>query len=59
MTRTERYIYSQLVDTDEGLGFLQFGEEYWFRVAAVNIRGRGPFSPQLTATPMELGTGMT
>lgn len=50
-------IFSQTSDTNDGLGFLKSGEEYWFRVAAVNANGQGPFSPIVRATPMALSSG--
>ena len=57
VTTGERYIFSRIFNTDEGLGFLNFGQEYWFRVAARNVNGRGPFSLLLTATPLALPSG--
>ena len=57
VTTSQRYIYSQTSNTNDGLGFLKLGEEYWFRVAAVNANGQGPFSPIRRATPMALPSG--
>ena len=44
-------------DANKGLGFLHFGREYWFRVAARNAYGLGPFSVLLSATPLALPSG--
>ena len=57
VTTRQRSIYSQTFDASDGLGILKFGEEYWFRVAAVNANGQGPFSPIVRATPMALPSG--
>ena len=52
-TTENTYIHSRTFN-NRGLGFLQYGEEYWFRVAARNVNGQGPFSSTLTATPVSL-----
>ena len=58
-TTEDTYIFSRTF-SNNGLGFLQYGEEYWFRVAARNTNGQGPFSITLRATPLSLRipTGM-
>ena len=55
---SDTYIFSLTFNANKGLGFLHFGEEYWFRVTARNTNGQGPFSVTLRATPLALPSGM-
>ena len=51
------YIFSGPFNSSSGLGFLHFGQEYWFRVTAMNANGQGPFSVTLRATPLAIRLG--
>ena len=51
------YISSQTTDASNGLGILQIGQEYWFRVTARNANGHGPLSATLRATPLTFLSG--
>lgn len=53
----DTYIFSLTFNANKGLGFLHFGDEYWFKVAARNTNGQGPFSATLRATPLALPSG--
>ena len=54
---TEKYVYSGISNVRHGLGSLSYGEEYWFRVAARNVNGQGPFTSIVTATPSTTDSG--
>lgn len=57
VTTRGTYIVSQMSNADKGLGVLNIGQEYWFRVAARNANGQGPFSATLRATPLSFISG--
>ena len=57
VTTKDTRIFSEISNANNGLGILQIGEEYRFRVAARNADGQGPFSATFRATPLPFISG--
>lgn len=57
VTTKGTHIFSHISNANNGLGILQIGQEYWFRVTARNANGQGPFSATFRATPLTFISG--